>query len=322
MKKPIYKNQSIGSIDSLAKSLSISLIELMDLSKKADKYYRPNKPEPKLNGGGIRQTYRVLPRLKRIQDRIKERIFYSVEFPAYLQGGIKDISNPRDYIKNADMHAGKRILIKEDIANFFPSIHASHVLIMWEKFFHFPHEVSKILTKLTTYCESVPQGASTSSYVANLIFWDKEPQLEESLTQKGFTYSRLVDDITVSSDVRISQKNQQFIVSSIYGMLFSKGLKPKRKKHSVQSSAKRMSMHGLNVNSLTPTMNHKEKQKIWASVKECESMATSNLENNEYKQIFNKIRGRVAVLARLHPREAQKYMGRLNTISPYRTSQK
>lgn len=207
MKMAVYKHRAIRSIQTIASRLSMQPQQLIDLANSANKYYRPNKPKIKPNGGGIRQTYCVLGKLEVVQNRILERIFRNVIFPDYLQGGIKDILNPRDYIKNASMHVTKAVIIKEDIANFFPSIRETYVLKIWKYFFHFSDEVSQILTKLTTFNGFVPQGASTSPYIANLIFWDTEPQLEEALTAKGFTYSRLVDDITVSSSKQISGKD-------------------------------------------------------------------------------------------------------------------
>ena len=315
MKKITYKNRPIGSIYSLAKMLSLQPKQLLDLANKANEYYRPNKPEIKPNGG-IRQTYRVLPRLSIVQARITKRIFHNVIFPDYLQGGVKDKLNPRDYIKNASLHVHQKAIIKEDIANFFPSIQDTYVLKMWKYCFHFPDEVSEVLTKLTTFNGCVPQGAHTSSYIANLIFWDKEPQLEAELAQKGFIYSRLVDDISVSSANKINKEDSQFIISLIYKMLFNKAVKPKRKKHSIQLASHRMTIHRLNVNSSAPTMARKDRQKIWASIKKCEIMAISDSKSNDYELFFNKTRGRVAILTRLHPRTGKKYINRLRVIAP------
>ncbi len=200
MNPPQYKNEPVGSIQSLAKMLQMPVDELLKLAEDADSYYMQNTPEIKPNGK-VRITYRLKPRLQEIQQRINQEIFYAVDYPFYLQGSIKDKDYPRNYIHNASLHTGRKIVISEDITSFFPSITAYIVMRMWQHFFHFPKEVAEVLTNLTTYQGIVPQGAKTSSYIANLIFWDKEPQVESQLRQLGLRYSRFVDDVTVSSAI-------------------------------------------------------------------------------------------------------------------------
>jgi len=68
---------------------------------------------------GPGKTYRVAQPLRDIQENIKNAIFYNVEFPFYLQGGIKDVRNPRDYVRNASLHAGNRVVVKEILQIFF-----------------------------------------------------------------------------------------------------------------------------------------------------------------------------------------------------------
>jgi hypothetical protein len=315
MKVPVYNNRPIGSIEALAKALSKSPAELIQLSSDADRYYRPNKPEIKPNGG-VRQTYSVSPYLQGVHKRIIEQIFYHVDYPLYLQGGIKDTHSPRDYIANASLHAGRRVVISEDISKFFPSIRDPLVLKMWQHFFHFPKYVAQLLTQLTIYKGFVPQGAATSSYIANLVFWDREPQLEHTLRQRGFYYSRFVDDITVSTDREVEKKELQAVTSMIYGMFISAGVKPNRDKRAVQTRGGRMRVHNLNVDSGRPTMNRKERSRIRAAVKRCEIMALPEPHGDKYKKLYDSVRGRVAVMARLHPKEAGSYIRRLDAIKP------
>src|SRR5687768_10133711 len=249
MDSPIYKPKiNIDNIEALAAVLGYTSQELTVLSLTANSYYRPNRPEKKPDGT-TRQTYRVLPPLKEVQSNIKKHIFYDVYFPEYLLGGIKDIEHPRDYVRSASLHAESKIFIKEDIFNFFPSIRAALVYRIWRLFFAFPSELCKILTKLTTYKGFVPQGASTSNYLANLVFWETEPQLEYTLSQNGCNYTRLVDDITISSKRKILPPEQQQITEMVYRMLFSLRFKPKRRKRRVMTLRLQVNIHNLNVNS-------------------------------------------------------------------------
>lgn len=315
MNHPHYRNKPIGSIHSLAKMLQIPVDELFKLAEDADSYYLENTPEQKPDGK-VRITYRLKPRLQEIQQRINQEIFHAVDYPPYLQGSIKDKESPRNYIHNASLHTGRRIVIREDISSFFPSINTPVVMKMWQHFFHFPKEVAEVLTKLTTYRGIVPQGAPTSSYIANLIFWDKEPQVEDQLQQLGLRYSRFVDDVTVSSDKFVDKQVQQTITTIIYGMFRSIDVRPNRSKRQVQSSTNRMSVHRLNVNSGKPTLSKQSRAEIRAAVKQCEEAAKVDRTSEEYGKQYQRVHSRVYEMRKLHHNEAEKYLKRLQEIKP------
>ena len=121
-----------------------------------------------------------------------------------------------------------------------------------------------VLTQLTTYKKAVPQGASTSSYISNLIFWDKEPQLESQLRQQGFLYSRYVDDITISADKFVDKQKQKFVITTqVYGMLRSIDVKPNRSKtkRGVQTRTGKMIVHNLNIHNSGRTNSYQTKSR-------------------------------------------------------------
>ena len=313
MKQLVYKNKPIGSINSLARVLGLQASRLIEIAENVQNFYSPNKPEIKPNGK-IRQTYSVKDPLHKIQRKIIDEIISGVDFPDYLQGSIKDPDNPRDYIQNASLHAGRKVILKEDISSFFPSIQEKLVLRVWKYFFKFPDDVAEILTKLTTYNGAIPEGSPTSSAIANLVFWDREPNLEYELRQKGYVYSRYVDDITVSFATRIEKKELQNITTKIYRMFINSGLKPNRKKRAVQTKNKRMRVHNLNVTSGKPTLPKSERAKIRAAVRELELISQSASSWGEIKDIYEQTNGRVNLMKRLHPDEAQKYVETIKTI--------
>lgn len=304
-----YPHKPIASIESLAKALDVAEVELIDIAQKSDSLFMAKHVE---KNGKIRITYDAKLVLKNIHDRIKINLFRVVEYPFYLQGGISG----RDYISNTKIHAGKKFLITEDVSNFFPSIKASVVKDMWLHFFHFPHEVADILTKLTTYNGFVPQGARTSGYIANLILWDKEPIRVEHLRKRGMSYSRLVDDITISCDYRPSKKILGSVISDVYGMLLSKDVKPNRGKHKIMSQGGEQKIHNLNVGKGIPTLPKSKRADIRAAVFQCEERAKYGRKTEEYSKLFNSTIGRVATMKRLHPLQAIKLKNRLDMIKP------
>lgn len=311
----IYKHSPISSKSSLAKKLGTTEEELNQILQCSDLLYYPNKPELKKDGT-FRQTYRVDPKLKIILSRIVSCIFHHVCFPAYIQGSIKDKEKPRDYISNANKHSGKKILITEDIKNFFPSIKALEVDKVWRRLFKFPPEVAEILTKLTTLNGSVPQGAPTSSYLANFIFWDIEPELVTELEKLGVEYSRYVDDISISANRYLSKKEKTEIIRLIYKMCLKKGIKPNRKKHTVASSGQRMIVHGLNVNAQTPTLPKAERQRIRTAIHQCKIQYQIDSKSYEYRKLHEQTSGRVQRLNRLQPSLAKPLLKQLDLIAP------
>lgn len=316
MDSPLYRPRvNITTVEGLAALLDLTPNNLASLSASARTYYHPNRPENKPDGT-TRQTYRVSTPLSEVQHNIIKHIFYDVHFPDYLLGGIKDVDNPRDYVLNAARHAKSKIFMKEDIRNFFPSIRASLVFNIWRSFFVFPVELCTLLTNLTTYRGFVPQGASTSPYLANLVFWEKESELEHTLSQTGCMYTRYFDDITISSLRKILPPERQQITEMVYRMLFSLGFKPKRKKRRVMTRRNRVDIHNLNVNSGKPTLSQVERRKIRKAVYECEVAFSSRMNPEAYEKLYKSVRGQVAHLQRFHPNQAEQYIERLLLIRP------
>lgn len=274
----------------------------------ADTLYRKAKPRKKPDGS-IRQPFDALPPLKPIQRRIKDRILKRVGFPEYLTCSLSG----RDYRTNAAMHAGAKIVICEDVEGFFPSTKRERVRDIWLNFFCFSEDVANLLTNLTTKDGELPQGAITSSYLANLAFWNQEPRLQAKLAQREIVYSRYVDDITVSSKQSLTKDVQTVLIAQIYGMLKRHGYKAKRRKHETFTSGRSMLTTKLMVN-LKPALQPQERQNIRAAVHALEQRIASGERGSEIKTELNRVTSRVGRLGTLHPTEAKSLKLRLNNV--------
>ncbi len=162
------------------------------------KYYRKlveNKP-PKKPGGKVRQRilYPSRGRLKAIQDGIKVNILSRIPMPDFVQGGVKGKSN----ITNALVHKGKRYKFTTDLKKFFPSV-TSDMVYKTLSGYGFSGDVSRILTILCTYKGMLPQGIPTSTHLANVVFLSVDYRIQDASPVPGITYTRFVDDITLSS---------------------------------------------------------------------------------------------------------------------------
>lgn len=209
-----------------------------------------------------------------------------------------------------------KIIICEDIADFYPSTSYITVLKIWKHFFNFSNEVAEILTRLTTYQGALPQGWKTSSYIANLTFWHCEPELVKIIEEKGLSYSRYIDDITVGSRLHISNNGKEFVISSVYGMLFSNGYKPKREKQEIVSSEKPMIVTSLNVNSQKPTIPKKFRNNVRAMVYQLEKSFISIGNSIEYDKKWRSVNGSVCRVKSFHLSEGAKLQERMRQIKP------
>lgn len=314
-KKACSNTPPIAKIESLASILSISKDELLDISNSIDSLWKPGKLLRKKNGEP-RPTIDAKPRLKKLHEKIKNRLLKQVSYPTYLLGGIEDKMTPRDYKRHAVIHSGKSILINEDVKDFFPSSSVNVINAIWKRLFHFSPEVAELLTKITTLNGSLPQGWKTSGYLANLTFWDKETELVKILESRGFSYSRFMDDISVSCKTRISNTSKTFVITEIYRMLFSKGYSPKRSKHQIISKSNRMEVTGLTVNGKKPSLSKKEQNNIRAAVHKCMCHAKNDRSSLEYGELWKSVSGRVGTLTRFHAEKGKKLREKLRTIKP------
>jgi hypothetical protein len=169
--KACSKVGPIAHIEALASILSTTPSELVNLSDSIPSLWKPGKVLEKKDGTP-RPTHDAGKPLKVIHERIKNRLLKQVDYPCYVLGGISDKKTTRDYARHAALHAKKKILISEDIQDFFPSTTSNVVLHIWQRFFNFHPDVADLLTKLTTHEGALPQGWKTSGYLAKLPLKD------------------------------------------------------------------------------------------------------------------------------------------------------
>ena len=321
MDAPTYPFKPIHSIQALALALGESERLLERLAARADRMYRHVPQEKK---GKKRDTYDAHEPLKRVQRKLVDRIFSRAIFPRYLHGGIRDIESPRSILSNAAVHAGARYVILQDIQNFYPSISISQVNALFRGLFGFGAAVSALMSSICTREGSTPQGASTSGYIANLVFWDVEPKIVKGLLDRGFQYSRFADDITISSGRQPSSDELSFIVSTVTGMLAAKGCHQKRAKLHMRirgqgieeddNTFKPLTVTGLSVFNSVPGLTKLERKRIRSAVRELEVMSESAHSWVVLEPMYHRAMGRVGrLLACRHP-DGEALKARLNAV--------
>ena len=147
---------------------------------------------PKKNGT-VREIVEPGPELKRIQRKIL-RVYLNKRkaHPAAL--GFRRKTSVADH---AWAHAGAGIIITADIQDFFPSTSRQRVKAWWHSQGYSTLEV-RLLTSLTTYLGSLPQGAPTSPSLSNLVNVELDAAIERRVRASGGVYTRYADDMVFS----------------------------------------------------------------------------------------------------------------------------
>ncbi len=318
MDKPYYPYSAISTIDSLAKCLGVAPRVLRGISDRIEHSYTEFTIESKAKD---RTVYEPKFELKRIQKRINHRIFEHVKYPHYLHGGIRDEENKRDYVENALLHSKNPIktIIGLDVKNFYDNIKKDKVLSIFKHFFSFPDEVSEVLTELTTYKGKVPQGACTSSYLANLVFFNSEYSIVSKFRGLGIYYSRLLDDVTLSSEKELTECEISKVIKDISSLFKKYGLKINNKKTRIEyrnSKECAFEVTGLWVGHSLPKLRRKERRYIRTIVHACEREYGVNPYSENYHELWNKASGLVAKLNRLDQSNHKSLRLRLKSILP------
>lgn len=319
MDKPYYPHKAISSVKVLAKTLGVRESLLIDLSNKINSSY--HEFTICSSKGKDRTVYEPKLYLKRIQKRINTRIFEKVNYPSYLQGGIKDRDNKRDYVENARFHSRlkPKHLISLDIKSFYDNIKVDKVLDIFNYFFRFPKVVSDILTKLTTYQGKLPQGACTSSYLANLVFFNSEYSIVCYFRSMNITYTRLLDDVTLSSPTQLTEEKVGLVIKKVIGMFRKHGLKHNNKKTTIEDNKNLKNgfqVTGLWVGHAQPKTTRDERRFIRLLVKTCEQKYQCSPYSEQYHELWNKSSGLVAKLKRLNHSCHDSLRDRLSKVLP------
>lgn len=308
--RPTYRLARIQSVQSLCCALGVTEPQLRSVVSRAPRLYIGPKPKPKKNGK-IRYVFDTKAPLKPLLKKINQVLFKRVDFPPYLTGSLSG----RDFVANVEIHKGAHIAVSEDIQSFFDSIKAAHVYRIWREFFGFAHEVAELMTALMTKDGAICQGTPTSSYLANLAFWDREPSVVTKLAERGIRYSRYVDDITLSAVEFLNDSDKQWAIDQVYGMIIGTGFEVQRAKHAIATRRGPITIMGLNANSKhKPTLTQAERSNIRALVFQLEQRFSRGEANSKLIDDMNHASGKVGRLTRLHEFEGKQLRQRLNEI--------
>lgn len=301
-----YNNRNLAKKSSLLSLLGINENELLYVINNKSLFYIKNKPKKGKNGK-IRITFKVIGLLKKIQKNIKDKILQNISLPNCIVGGVKGNS----YLSECKEHTSQNIIISEDIKDFYPTISQLIIKDALQYYFNFGPEVSTILSELVTFNDGLVQGSSLSTDIANIIFLEKESFVFHELSRLGCTYSRYIDDITVSCDRELSNEDITRIKVLVYGMIRSKGLLVNKKKSHIMRSGDRKIVHNVKVNNAIKPLD-KRKSALRMEIFIFEKKVQDSIDILDILKTYKRIKGLINTLKQQGDKNTEKYISSLS----------
>lgn len=166
---------------------------LFKVAGTAGSYYRQFDRRKK-HGDGWRHIDNPTGPLKMIQSRLYKRFLARFPYPTYLSGGIVG----RSTVDHGRGHVCQPTLVTLDLKDCFPSIDDKDVFFMYRDNLGCSSDIASLLTKLTTFQHRVPQGAPTSTALANMVLLPMHEEISVYCAKNGWEYSAFIDDIAIS----------------------------------------------------------------------------------------------------------------------------
>ncbi len=243
----------IKSLNHISFILRLDKTSLLELASKSETYYSPfNK-----NGRDLNVVSEPLYSIQKILNRFLQS---NIIFPNNMFGGLKGKNN----IKNAKAHLGRKYKFKTDIKSYFPSISSYQV---YKAFINlgFSADVSSLLTKLTTSKGQLPQGAPTSTTIANIVLLPIFVKLNEYCKKYDITITNFVDDITFSCSKDFKDK-----VPELLDIIRESGLRINLRKTLYKVGNLEVTGVLVKNNVLSPSLKTKEKLNLETDIEKKE----------------------------------------------------
>ena len=254
--KNIEKLKSCSDLKDLANLLGYEAKNFSWIIYKDTKSYTTFKIKKK--SGSYRTIEKPYPKLKLIQQKLSNLIYSCID-----ELGLEKFDPSHGYkkhrsiITNASKHKNKNILINIDLEDFFPSINFGRIYgyFIKNKNFNLNSNVAKVIAKIATTTNGLPQGSPLSPIISNLIAENLDYRLTALSKSIHCNYTRYVDDLTFSSNDKkietalLSKDTSEVLVSiKLNEIINNCGFKINHKKTRISKKKDRQEVTGIIVN--------------------------------------------------------------------------
>lgn len=276
--------------------------------------------------GGRREISAPKSDLRQAQEWIQAKILSQIPIHHRAFGFVKG----RNTVDNAKQHINRAAVIKMDLKDFFPTVTFHRVKGLFQSF-GYSGLVSTLFALLTTepprkkvkfdgkvyYIaigdRQLPQGASTSPAITNLICRRLDKRLEHFSKKMGFRYSRYADDLTFSCD----KKGLEKIGACLRGVrkiVQKEGFEINEKKTRILRSSRRQKVTGIVVNQ-KPNLSRKELKTFRALLHNVEKNGLEKENRDQHPDFWGYIQGYTSYIRMVRPDLGEKFAQQVKRIA-------
>ncbi len=307
-KQPNLKSSwNLRTLKDLSRLLGVKEEIINEISNSAHLMYR-SREEPK-KSGGARPIDVPGNRLKWIQSTINKRLLQRTLVHKSAMGGIRG----KRLKDNAQKHVGKNLVAKFDLENYFSNISHQQVYDRFCSIGCSP-DVARVLTKLTTYKGRVPQGAPTSTMLANLVAAfardcnSFNARIVSLAKKRRATATTWVDDVTMSGPRNIQKEANTF-----EKIARQSGFIPNTDKNEFIGNNQQQFVTGAVVNQKV-SASKKYRKAIRAELHQLKVHGPRNICKEPIKKIKEQLRGKIAHIDNLNPEHGEKLLKEFSAI--------
>jgi RNA-directed DNA polymerase len=275
--------------------------------------------------GGERHISAPKPKLAAAQRWVYDNILCRVSVSALAHGFVRQ----RSIVSNAAPHATRRVVVNLDLENFFPSIDFRRVKGLFRSL-GYGEAVATTLALLCTEPPRVeaeldgrvfqvalgdrvlPQGASTSPAITNLICRRLDGRLDGLSRKLGFAYTRYADDLTFSGD---DPERLGTLLWAVRRIVAAEGFRENRAKTRVMRRGRRQEVTGLVVNDRVG-IPRRERRRLRAILHNAARNGLEAENRSGHPHFAEQLRGHVAYVAMVHPERAKPLWEALDRALP------
>lgn len=319
---------NIEHVDALAEFLSLTLPEMRWLAYHRDATKNPHYKQftiPK-SDGSERVISAPRPKLKKAQHTILHKILDRMPIHGAAHGFVPG----RSIASHADKHAGRKIVVKMDLKDFFPTLTFPRVKGLFRKI-GYPEQVATVMALICTEPKrkevehdgemyhvslshrSLPQGAPTSPTITNIVCMRLDRRMSGLAKKLGWSYSRYADDLVFSTNdtdinigalLRLSEK-----------VIRAEGFRRHPKKTHVMRQCNRQKVTGLIVNP-TPSEEKTTSRVPRKVVRQVKAGIYNRLNGKPHKsgESLEQLRGLAAFINQTNPTLGRKFLDQIKTL--------
>jgi RNA-directed DNA polymerase len=262
--------------------------------------------------GGERLILAPKRKLKAIQRQLNAMLVARLPVSEHAHG----FRPGRSIATNAQPHAGKRVVLKLDIQDFFPSLHVGRVrglLIALGYGYPVATALAVLMTESvrqpvtiegTTYLVPVGsrhavQGAPTSPGLANALTLKLDRRLAGLARAHGFAYTRYADDLAFSGD---SAETARRLIKRAESIVRAEGFRINRDKTALMTQARNQRVAGVTVNA-QPGWSRRQRRLLRAQLHQAGLRHAED--HAENAPLWRRLRGTLAFVRMLNRRQAE-----------------